>query len=380
MITALTNIQLIADGTIAGGKAILIEGSDIIAIIGADAIPADANIIDLHGQYAAPGFVDLQIYGAGDGLFGNDPSIAALTAMESALLQGGCTGFFATIATNSDEVVLKGIEAAKQYAAHTSGAFLGLHLEGPFINAKRKGAHPKRYIRQATLTELRKWIALGEGIIKMITIAPELQTNEVMAFIAEQNIIVSAGHTDANYEQAIAFFSNGINAATHLYNAMPAMHHREPGIIPAIFEQKPYTSMVADGVHVSYPMIALAKRELGDKLFLITDAVTAGNEGEYQHQLRGDRYVLPDGTLSGSALTMLKAVQNCVEHVGISLPEAVKMASEYPARLAGLEKKGKIEKGYVADLLIFNDSFTPVFTVLQGKIIHNTAGNLTDKL
>ena len=119
------------------------------------------------------------------------------------------------------------------------------------------------------------------------------------------------------------------------------MHHREPGYIPAIFEEKPYTSIVADGIHVDFAMIRLAKRELGDKLFFITDAVTAAQKGTYQHQFKGDRYTMPDGTLSGSCLTMLKAVQNGVEQVGIGLAEAINMASLYPAQVASLNAKGK---------------------------------------
>lgn len=372
MITALHNTQLITGGTIVSGKAILIEGKYIKAIIDAGQIPDDVNRIDLNGAYTAPGLIDLQIYGAGTKLFGGLPSVKALAEMEAVLLKQGTTGFFATIATNSDEVVLQGIDAAKQYLPQAKGNFLGLHLEGPYLNPKRKGAHPENFIKKAVLSELKSWVERGEGVVKMMSIAPELQDDAVMDYLSSQNIIVSAGHTDATYEQASKFFNGSVAAATHLFNAMPQMHHREPGIIPAIFEQKPFTSIVADGIHVSFPMIALAKRELRDKLFFITDAVTVATGGAYQHQLKGDRYVMPDGTLSGSALTMLKAVENGVTKAGIGLAEAINMASLYPAQLASLTKKGKIEAGCFADLLIFNDSFTVATTVLQGEIVYNT--------
>ncbi|MCC8408333.1 N-acetylglucosamine-6-phosphate deacetylase [Mucilaginibacter sp. UR6-1] len=372
MVTALHNLQLITNGTIVSGKAILIEGNVIKAVTDAGQLPAGIKSIDLNGAYAAPGLIDLQIYGAGTKLFGGNPSVEALAEMEDVLLKQGTTGFLATIATNSDEVVLQGIDAAKQYMPHAKGNFLGLHLEGPYLNPKRKGAHPESFIKKAVLTELKSWVERGEGIIKMITIAPELQDAEVVEYLALQNIIISAGHTDATYDQALQFLNNPVKAATHLFNAMPQMHHREPGIIPAIFEKRPYTSIVADGIHVSFPMIALAKRELGEKLFFITDAVTVANEGAYQHQLKDGRFVMPDGTLSGSALTMLKAVENGVKKIGISLPEAINMASLYPAQLASLTKKGKIEAGYFADLIIFNDSFAIATTVLQGEIVYNT--------
>ncbi|MBE9583872.1 N-acetylglucosamine-6-phosphate deacetylase [Mucilaginibacter sp. JRF] len=371
MVTALHNLQLITNGTIVSGKAILIEGDVIKAVTDAGQLPAGVKSIDLNGAYVAPGLIDLQIYGAGTQLFGGMPSVEALAEMEDVLLKQGTTGFFPTIATNSDEVVLQGIDACKAYMPQAKGNFLGLHLEGPYLNPKRKGAHPEEYIKKATLAELKSWVERGEGIIKMMTIAPELQDAEVVDYLASQNIIISAGHTDATYHQASQFLNNPVAAATHLFNAMPQMHHREPGIVPAIFEQRPYTSIVADGIHVSFPMIALAKRELGDKLFFITDAVTIASEGAYQHQLKGDRYVMPNGTLSGSALTMLKCVENGVKNVGISLPEAINMASLYPAQLASLTKNGKIEAGYLADLIIFNDSFAVAKTILRGEIVYN---------
>jgi N-acetylglucosamine-6-phosphate deacetylase len=176
-----------------------------------------------------------------------------------------------------------------------------------------------------------------------------------------------------SYEQGKSFLNNPIPAVTHLFNAMPQMHHREPGYIPAIFEEKPYASIVNDGIHVDFAMVRLAKRELGDKLFLITDAVTVATEGTYQHQLKGDRYVMPDGTLSGSCLTMLKAAENCVKEVGINLAEAINMASLYPAQLASMHKKGKVAAGFDADLIVFNENFEVQGTVFKGDYLTKSA-------
>jgi N-acetylglucosamine-6-phosphate deacetylase len=203
----------------------------------------------------------------------------------------------------------------------------------------------------------------------MMTIAPELQDQEVIDYLHDHGVILSSGHSNASYEQGKSFLNNPIPAVTHLFNAMPQMHHREPGYIPAIFEEKPYASIVADGIHVDFAMVRLAKRELGNRLFLITDAVTAATEGTYQHQLKGDRYVMPDGTLSGSCLTMLKAAANCVNHVGIGLAEAINMASLYPAQLAKLSKKGKVAAGYDADLVVFNEGFEVQGTVFKGNYL-----------
>ncbi|MDT3403374.1 N-acetylglucosamine-6-phosphate deacetylase [Mucilaginibacter terrae] len=367
MLTALYNTQIVSAGTICPGKAVIIEGEQITAIVNEADIPEEADKIDLDGAYLAPGLIDLQIYGAGNSLFGGIPTADALQDMENILLSQGCTGFFATVATNSNDVVLAAIEAAKQWRKHSNGNFLGLHLEGPYLNPKRKGAHPEHFIKKATLAEVQHWLELGAREIKMITLAPELQDEEVIAYLNAQGIILSSGHSNATYRQGKRFLGKTIQAVTHLYNAMPPMHHREPGIIPAIFEERPYTSIVADGIHVDYAMVRLAKRELGDKLFLITDAVTEARSGAYQHRKDGNRYVMPDGTLSGSALTMLKAVQNCVQHAGIDLAEAVNMASLYPAQLAGLTTKGKVEAGYDADLVIFDAAFNTAFTIYKGK-------------
>jgi N-acetylglucosamine-6-phosphate deacetylase len=367
MLTALYNTQIVSNGSITVGKAVIIQEDKILSVIDVTDIPADAQLVDLNGAYLAPGLIDLQIYGAGGALFGGLPTVDALKQMEQALLMQGCTGFFATVATNSDEVVLAAIEAAKAYRPNAVGNFLGLHLEGPYISSLRKGAHPEKYIKKATLSEVKHWVELASGEIKMITLAPELQDEEVISYLNNQNIILSSGHSNATYTQAKGYLNKSIQAVTHLYNAMSPMHHREPGIIPAIFEEQPYTSIVADGIHVDFAMISLAKRELGDKLFLITDAVTAATKGTYPHILQGDKYVMPDGTLSGSALTMLTAVKNCVKQVNISLPEAVNMASLYPAQLASLKTKGKVEAGYDADLIIFDTEFNPVFTIYKGK-------------
>jgi N-acetylglucosamine-6-phosphate deacetylase len=369
MTTALHNLQLISDGVITRGKAILIDGEKIVDIIDESAIPTNINKIDLNGANVAPGLIDLQVYGSGGKLFGGKYLADALQQMESDFLKQGTTGFFATLGTNTPEIFLDAIKAAKNYRHNSLGNFWGLHLEGPFLNPKRKGAHCEKLIRKASLQEIKSWIELGDGVIKMMTIAPELQDKEVIDYLNDHGVILSSGHSNATYQQGKTFLNNPIKAVTHLFNAMPQMHHREPGYIPAIFEEKPYTSIVNDGVHVDFAMVRLAKRELGDKLFFISDAVTTATEGTYQHAFSGDRYSMPDGILSGSCLTMLKAVQNGVEHVGITLAEAINMASFYPAQLASLQTKGKIAAGYDADLVVFNEAFEVRATVFKGDYL-----------
>jgi N-acetylglucosamine-6-phosphate deacetylase len=368
MTTALHNLRIISSGTITRGKAVIISGGHIAEIIDEHSIPGNIAKIDLDDAFLAPGLIDLQLYGSGGKNFGGVPEVSALAQMEDDLLNEGTTGFFATIATNSNEVVEQGIAAAKAYREQAKGNFWGLHLEGPYLNAEKKGAHPAKFIKKGTLEEVERWIGMADGVVKMMTIAPELQDQQVINYLHDHGVIISSGHSNATYEQGKSFLNNPIPAVTHLFNAMPQMHHRVPGYIPAIFEVKPYTSIVNDGIHVDFAMVRLAKRELGDKLFLITDRVTESNEGAYHHRFTGDRYVMPDGTLSGSCLTMLKAVQNCVEKVGITLAEAVNMASLYPAELAKAHKKGKIEAGFDADMIVFNDSFDVLGTVFKGVL------------
>jgi N-acetylglucosamine-6-phosphate deacetylase len=351
---ALINAKIFTGEQILEDKVVLLQNGQILSICNVSEIPSNFQVHDLKSLSIAPGLIDLQIYGSGGKLFGSLPDEDALKQMENDLLAQGTTAFFATVATNSDDVVLKAIESAKSYRKKAKGNFLGLHLEGPYLNVKRKGAHPEKYIKKGSLSEVRNWVELANGEIKMITIAPELQDHDLMDYLASQNIIISVGHSNATFDEALSFLNNPVHAATHLYNAMPAIHHREPGLIPAIFKQKPYASIVADGVHVSFPMIEMAKRELGDKLFLITDAVTTNNRGEYQHVFTGDHYTMPNGTLSGSCLSMLKAVENCVKQVNIPIDEALRMASTYPAQLIKDNKRGYLKPGYLADIVVFD--------------------------
>lgn len=359
MIKAYYNCTIISSGSELSGHAILVQDEFILDIIPQSELTGDFLAFDLQGAYVAPGLIDLQIYGSGGKLFGGNPSVEALRQMEEDLLKQGTTGFYATVATNSNAVVQQAIEAAKAFRPLSNGIFMGLHLEGPYLNAKRKGAHPDEFIKKASLIEVKQWVESAAGELKMMTIAPELQDQEVIDYLNEQGVILSCGHSNATYDQATQFLNNPVPAATHLFNAMPPLHHREPGLVAAIFEQKPYASIIVDGIHVDFAMVRMAKKLLGPKLFFITDAVTEASEGVYQHVFTGDRFTMPDGTLSGSSLTMLRSVQNAVEKVGIPLAEAVNMASLYPAELIlQADHKGKLEKGYLADFVVFDKTYT----------------------
>ncbi len=323
---------------------------------------------DNYTNLLIPGFIDLQIYGAGGQLFSAAPSIACLSYIESALLKTGTTSFLACIATNTPEIFNACISVAKEHRKDAKNC-LGLHLEGPFLNPKRRGAHVHDLIRKANLDEVKEMLDFGDGVIKMMTIAPELQDDNVINYLLDNGVIVSLGHSDATFDEATSAYDKGIQTTTHLFNAMSGLHHREPGIPTAVFNHsKAMASIIADGYHVDFEVVKISQQLLKDRMFLITDAVTACNTGPYQHVLTGDKFVMPDGTLSGSSLTMLTAVKNCVTHCGISLPEALNMSSTYPSRLIGEENlKGLVKEGFQADLLVLDNDLHLKKVIFKGN-------------
>lgn len=378
--TALVNHRLISPKKVIANMAVLVECGKISAIVPFEAIPSSAEIVDLGGSYLSPGLIDLQVYGSGGKLFGGDPSEEALRQMESDFIQQGTTGFLATVATNEDRIFHRAIEAYDNFNGISKpvGSCFGLHFEGPFISPDRRGAHPARHVQAPSVEAAIRVTEQRGDVIKMMTVAPELIDTPTVNYLTGLGVILSCGHSNATYEegiralQASGSVSSPFKAATHLFNVMPPLHHREPGIVAAILECGPYASVVADGIHVSFAMIKLAKRTLGSRLFLITDAVTECKDGTYPHVFRGDRYVMPDGTLSGSALTMLTAVKNCVQQCAIDIAEAICMASLYPAEVIGVHRsKGKIEEGFDADFVVFDDNFVVQKTFVKGQCLYS---------
>lgn len=371
---ALINSIILSGGNYYYNQAVILRSGIIESVIPEAEVPKEMACIDLKGAWLCPGFIDLQVMGAGGALFGGIPSVEYLGIMERELLRQGVTAFLPTVSTNVPEIMMEAIASAVAYRKVAIGNFLGLHLEGPYINPNYRGAHPEALIHKAALSEVKERVGNAAGEIKMITLAPELQDADVLDFLQHQKIIVAIGHSGASYEEAIAFFSGEIKTATHLFNGMVPMHHRTPGLIPAIFRERPFTSIVADGIHVSFAMLELAKKLLGDRLYLISDAATPTTTGMYQHTFKGDHYVTVaengEEVLSGSALTMLRAVQNCVVHAGIALPEAVNMATLYPAQALGLATEiGLIAPRYTANLVAFDRHYNCSAVFFNGNLV-----------
>ncbi|MFD0940144.1 N-acetylglucosamine-6-phosphate deacetylase [Pedobacter boryungensis] len=368
---AVSNSRFFKENQLIANETVLLAKGKIIALTDGT-IPNGYEVIDAEQDYLVPGFVDLQIYGAGGKLFSADPTVESLTIIEESLLRTGTTSFLACIATNTPEVFNACITAAKEHQKVSKNC-LGLHLEGPFLNPKRKGAHVSAFIRKATLDEIKAMLDFGDGVIKMMTIAPELQDEKVIQYLLDNHIVVSLGHSDASFEEATKAYNLGIQTTTHLFNAMSSIHHREPGIPTAVFNHdKAMASIIADGNHVDFEVIKFSQKLLKERMFLITDAVTECSSGPYQHRLVGDKFVMPDGTLSGSSLTMLQAVKNCVNHCDIGLEDALKMSSLYPAKLIGEDNlKGRIQSGYQANMLVLDHELNLKEVIFKGELIHN---------
>jgi len=369
MKTAFINGTIFTGTEKISGKTLLIEDNKIVSISSPDSLSEETKVIDCKDLIIAPGLIDLQIYGGGGFLFSNEPTESVLHSIINGLVATGTTGFLITLATNSMEVFRKAIKVVK---ANPHPALLGLHLEGPYINPEKRGAHIIEFIKRPETKEVEELLKEADGVIKMMTLAPEMCDPEIIKLLKDNGVIISAGHSNATFDQAVTGFENGITTTTHLFNAMSPLHHRETGLPGATYQSKnAFASIIADGIHVDYNTLAISKKVMGERLFLITDAVEEVKEGAYVHVKQKDRFTLPDGTLSGSCLTLLQAVKNCVEHVGIPLEEALRMASTYPAKLIEAIDLGKTEPGYKANLTIFSRDYESKFTVVNGEITAN---------
>jgi N-acetylglucosamine-6-phosphate deacetylase len=300
-----------------------------------------------------PAFIDLQIYGAYGKLFSAFPTDETLSLIHQYCYNGGAYWFQPTVATNTFEIFKKAIDGVRSYWKNGGEGCIGLHIEGPWINKAKRGAHIDELVHSPSVEEVKELLEYGKGVITMITLAPEVCSKEVINVIEEYNVIISVGHSNIKYQAANEFFDRGITVVTHLYNAMSGLNHREPGLVGAAFNNKnAMASIIADGHHVDYAAIKIAHHLMKDRLFLITDAVTETSEGAYQHYLAGDKYEA-GRILSGSALTMMQAVKNMIDFAGVDKADAIRMACAIPAKVVRMENKiGKLAKGYAARFVI----------------------------
>jgi N-acetylglucosamine-6-phosphate deacetylase len=372
---ALTNCKIYAQNVLLD-HALLIDRDKIINILPCHNLSADQQIIDLAGAHVAPGFIDLQLNGCGGVMFNDAITPATLDIMHRTNLKSGTTSYLPTLITCPDADMLAAMEVVREYRQHSPHNVLGLHLEGPYLNAQRKGIHNAAYIRKPDRVMLEKIAAAGSEVTKIITMALEEVEPDDIRLLVEQGIVVSAGHTAATFEQANRGFEAGASMVTHLFNAMTPWLGRSPGMVGAAFSHPAvYAGMIADGHHVHFGSIELAQTIKRDKLILVTDATPPVGTQMQSFQIGGQevfyqdgKCISADGTLGGSALTMIQAIANCVQQIHLPLAEALRMATLYPAQAIGIaDELGQIAPNYIANLAIFDDQFQIKGTVDCGQ-------------
>ncbi|MCG7409457.1 N-acetylglucosamine-6-phosphate deacetylase [Paenibacillus sp. ACRRX] len=336
----------------------------------------DYERIDGKGMWLIPGMIDVHIHGANgyDMMDGTEESIQAVSQTCAAT---GCTSFLATTVSSTIDDLLNMICRVKSVVGREQGAKIaGIHLEGPYLNPRRKGMQNEKYLRHPDLDEMKLIFREAGSLIKMVTIAPELPGGlELISYLKEQGVVIAVAHSDATYEEAKEAFGAGASHVTHCFNGMRPIHHRDPGLIVAAFEE-PHVSLqaIVDEVHLHPAIIRLMHRIKGPEgMVLITDALQAMGMGDGEYLFGGHHVTvsegvarLADGTLASSTVTMNEALRLTTAH-GISFTDAVQMASTSPARILGLTNKGKIELGYDADFVLLNEKYEVQWTMIEGK-------------
>jgi N-acetylglucosamine-6-phosphate deacetylase len=365
-------LQAIVNGCIFDGesvhehKAVLIEGEHIVAVVDPEQVPADIGAsYDLEGGTLIPGFIDLQVNGGGGVLFTAAPTVDSLRTIGAAHRQYGTTGFLPTLITTRFDVMREAVSAVAEAIAIGTPGVLGLHLEGPFLSPERKGVHDAGKFCQLDQTGFDILTSLQVGST-VVTLAPELTSPQMISRLVEEGVIVCGGHSGATYAQTRDALAQGLSGFTHLYNAMTPLQSREPGMVgAALADDDSWFGIIADGHHI-HPAafsVAVAAKKRGGAL-LVTDAMPTVGSLDTSFILDGKTIVASEGrvtnaegTLAGSDLNMLLAVNNTAEFARLDWFEAVRMASLYPARALGLERElGAIRPGFRASLLALDSA------------------------
>ena len=319
--------------------------------------PRGAKTLSARGGYIAPGFIDLHVWG--------EPSVVSRDAV-----RGGTTAFLSSLGPEPATRLAGQLNRRADVSWLDGAQCLGIHLEGPFLNPARGGALPKRWMRRPTVAELARLARAAGGTVRLITVAPELRGSpEAIRWCAQHRIVVSLGHSQATAADALHAIDAGASAVTHVFNGMTPFHHREPGLLDVALTDPRLTAMVIlDGVHVSAHAFRLLVRAKGPGgVALVTDSIR--HEGWTVTRRRGAYYTV-GGVLAGSSLTMIRAVRNAVTAGGAALADAVRMASETPARLLGLRDRGVLAAIRRADLVVFDRRFNVLMTMVGGDVVY----------
>jgi N-acetylglucosamine-6-phosphate deacetylase len=356
------NGDIFTGETVLINHAVLVRGDKIVALLPIDEAPKNVEIIDLKGKMLAPGYIDVQINGGGGLLFTSTPTTDALQVMSKAHEKFGVLNFCPTIISTDTATILHCLEAVKSSIDKNIGV-LGTHLEGPFLEKSKSGVHEKRYIHKADDAELKQIMTCAGGTMSILTVAPEAVNSKQIEYVTNLGTKVFIGHTNATCTQTIESFGFGAIGVTHLFNAMSQLGNHEPGVVGASFlTNASWAGIIADGHHVDYNAIKIAKKVKEKKLFLVTDAMPPVGKIDVKYSAGGleiscidGRCTTPDGTLAGSALDMASAVRNVVQKCDIPQDEAIRMASTYVAQMLGIDDKiGRIKPDMIADMIVLN--------------------------
>ena len=373
---AIVNGKIILPDSIVEGRALLFD--EKIAGL-SETVPEGAEIIDAKGRYVAPGLVDIHIHGyLGEDT--SDGSVEGISKMAEGIVKNGVTAWLPTTMTVSYDDLRRAFDAVRvlmDKKNNPKGAqIMGIHAEGPFINPSKKGAQAVEYIRPADAPFLIE----NSDVIRIVTIAPEMPgaLDCIREVTEKTSILVSMGHTAANYETAKAGIEAGVRHATHLFNAMTPLNHRDPGVVGAsLADDRVSTELIADTFHISPDLFGLVAKVKGDNLILITDCTRAGGleDGEYTLGgqpifVKGIECRLADGTIAGSVLKLNNAIRNMRDHTSLPLEQIVRMASINAARCIGLDKtKGSLEAGKDADIILADENFAVSETIIAGETV-----------
>ena len=339
----------------------------------------DVVVLDAEGRLLAPGLVDTHIHGI-HGFATDDAQGSSILGMSEALARYGVTSFLPTLYAGRPDKMVREISAIVEVIGKEKGARIaGIHLEGPFLSPKKAGAQEPGSLSNPSTAVMQKFIDAGKGYIRAMTIAPELPGVEEVAKLAKANgIVLLMGHTNATYQEAKAGMELGILHATHMFNAMSPLNHKNPGVAGAsLMDSRMHCEIIADGVHVNKDLVMhVIRTKAKDRVVLITDSLGPTGLGNGKYRANGDDVCLGETgafvnasnpeLLCGSALTLNKAVSNVVAW-GTEVPQALRMASENPARVYGFTDIGLISKGARADLVLFDKDFKPVVVFVDGQ-------------
>lgn len=383
----ISNLRVYSEQNIIDQGFVVIEGEKIAELGPVEklnrSVYKDVPVIELPKDYKLiPGMIDLHIHGVA-GADVMDGTKESIDTMASILPQEGTTSFLATTITQAESDIHQALLNISEYIDKNNetgkAEVLGVHLEGPFISPERAGAQPLHAILEPNIELFKKWQEVAGGQIKLVTLAPERKGGiQLIEHLKNTGVVVSIGHSDAIYQQVLTGIKAGITHATHLYNGMRGMHHRELGVVGAVLLHDEITAeMIVDGVHISPEMVKLTYEIKGrEGLILVTDAMRAKCLGKGVYRLAGQQVfvddtkaALDDGTLAGSILKMRDAMINMIEFSGCSLEDVIYMTAINPAKQLGVtDRKGSINVGKDADLVVLNERNDVIMTFCRGQI------------